>query len=390
MAKRNRADPVFRHSLNIFRSVPSDAKRDIEVSTSDSVTVRSHEADRKNIATTESSWPTAKALQAELTPWKNKAAYVVPIADESGKPLGNNGDELLMRIFWRILDQAGIRTVDDIRKAEVLLVPPSGSLLQMYAFPDLMQKSTSENMEAPMVIFPSSANFPTRDPEFLFRGRTSKTTWILREKYSYDHLRKAWGDSLASVGCELILDHDVVASHSEVVRDIFKSVKSGCPLVGARKDVEQNSVSNKLNQPLASGAFGIARSAAFRQISTRVPYGPVYTRLARAVRAKKQKEAGAALISQMPEMSREPFLGRGVLHRDISSKHQATFDEYLEVIAGAGPVLTDRLHIALPAAILGKDVWLVEGGYHKARGVVEQSLQFVDNLRLLSSPVGRE
>ncbi|WP_272027023.1 polysaccharide pyruvyl transferase family protein [Kocuria rosea] len=355
--------------------------------TPESAVARSHQMDSNNRASSESNWPTAKALQAELAPWRNKTAYIVPIADEFGKTLGNNGDELMMRVFWRILDEAGIRAVDDIRRADVLFVPPNGALLQMYAFPDLMRKYMSENMEAPTVIFPSSANFPTRDPAFLFRERTSKTTWILREKYSYDHLRNEWGESLASVGCELVLDHDVVASHSDVVREMFKSVRRDRPLVGARKDVERNSGSYELNHRLSSGAFGIARSAALRQISTRVPYGPVYTQLARAVRAKKQKEAGATLISRMPEISRKPFLGRGVLHRDISSKHQATFDEYLSVIAGAGPVLTDRLHIALPAAILGKDVWLVEGGYHKARGVVERSLLSVDNLHLLASPV---
>lgn len=355
-----------------------------------SATARSHQADQKNIAHMEGGWPTAEALQVELTPWKNKTAYVVPIADESGKSFGNNGDELMMRIFWRILDDAGIRPVDDIRKAEVLLVPPNGALLQMYAFPDLMHKYISENMEAPMVIFPSSASFPTRDPAFIFRGRKSKTTWILREKYSYNHLREVWGDSLASVSCELVLDHDVVASHSEVVRELFGPVSRGRPLVGARKDVERNSVSNESNQPLKSGVLGTARSVVLRQIAARIPYGRVYTRLARAVRARTQKDAGVALISRIPEECRGRFMGRSVLHRDISSKHQATFGEYLNVIAGAGPVLTDRLHIALPAAILGKDVWLVEGGYHKARGVVERSLPSLANLHLVSSPAGRK
>lgn len=333
-----------------------------------------------------STWQAPKALYRALSPWRGCRAFIVPIADESGQLLGNNGDMLMMKVFWHILDQFSLYITDEIRNADVLIVPPNGALLQMYTFPDLLRKYIAGNDTAPIVIFPSSAHFATRDPSFIFQGRNSKTTWILRERYSFEHLRDMWGDSLSSVNCELLLDHDVVASHPEFVSGLFRHVSNGRPLVGARKDMEQNAVSSDGDAVTEQGYLKILsalKSTMVRRAVKSVPYGRLYTKLVRIVRAKLQKEAGARLIASLPDGVQSQFRVEGVVHRDISSKHQATFDQYLCTIANAGPVATDRLHIALPAAILGKDVWLIEGGYHKARGVVERSLSNVPNLHLV-------
>lgn len=333
-------------------------------------------------------WPDAHALYDTLTPWRGRKAFVIPIADESGQLLGNNGDELLMKVFWHILAQTGVNTVKDIRAADVLFVPPSGSLLEMYKYPDLLRQYSGNNLRAPMIIFPSSANFPTRDPSFIFEKRSSAVTWILREEYSFAHLRDQWGEQLAAVGCDLVLDHDVVASHSDFVRQLFGQVKHGQPLVGARKDVERNSTSPGSDapaRPVISRSLTTLKTALTHRVSTALPYGRFYTGLVRFIRAEAQKEAGAALIERLPEDIRPKFRSGGVMHRDVSSRHQVTFNQYLRTIANAGSVATDRLHIALPAAILGKDVWLVEGGYHKATGVVNRSASAVPNLRLVSN-----
>jgi hypothetical protein len=337
-------------------------------------------------ATSDEVWPAPQDLYNALGPWRGRKAFIVPIADKSGRPLGNNGDELMMKVFRHILDRFEMRTVEEIRAADVLIVPPNGALLQMYKFPDLLREYTTDNLHAPMIIFPSSAQFLTRDPSFMFRGRLSRTTWILREQYSFAHLRDLWGESLAAVNCELLLDHDVVASHPEFVRGLFEKVSSGCPLVGARKDVEQNSAPTEGGpeaERFGAGVMSALKSTVVRHAAVAIPYGRFYTGLARTARARLQKEAGARLIARLPAGVQARFRVDSVIHRDVSSKHQATFDEYLRTIASAGVVATDRLHIALPATILGKDVWLIEGGYHKARGVVERSLTHAPNLHLV-------
>lgn len=335
---------------------------------------------------------TASVLYEAIRPWRGKSAYVVPIADKSGKLFGNNGDELLMKVFFHILDQAGIQVTDAIHAADVLFVPPNGALLEMYAFPGLLKKYTAGNVVVPMIIFPSSAHFPTKNPAFIFSERQTKTIWILREKYSYDHLLQTWGDKLSAAGCELLLDHDVVASHGEFVRQLFGPVKSGRPLVGARKDVERDAGSGPARRASFSSdakSSGLMRRSVVSAFIERFPYGWFYTRLVRLVRAKAQRSAGFDLINRLPAEERPKFSVRGTTHRDASSKHQATFKQYRRAIATSGPVLTDRLHIALPAAILGKEVFLVEGGYHKARGVIERSLADSRNMHLIvPDPVG--
>ena len=60
---------------------------------------------------------------------------------------------------------------------------------------------------------------------------------------------------------------------------------------------------------------------------------------------------------------------------DISDPTLASFRTYARAILGADTVVTDRLHVAVPAAIVGKRAVFVESGYHKARGVYEHSLR---------------
>ncbi|WP_344676572.1 hypothetical protein [Tessaracoccus defluvii] len=69
--------------------------------------------------------------------------------------------------------------------------------------------------------------------------------------------------------------------------------------------------------------------------------------------------------------------------RDISDPRIASFEDYACAIAGAANVVTNRLHVALPAAALGKQVYLVESGYHKLSGVYQRSLLLVPNIRLV-------
>ena len=70
---------------------------------------------------------------------------------------------------------------------------------------------------------------------------------------------------------------------------------------------------------------------------------------------------------------------------DLSSQIFVTFEQYAKTIREASIVVTDRLHVALPAAIIGKQVYLVEAGYHKLTGVYQQSLKSMPNVRLVDA-----
>ncbi len=65
---------------------------------------------------------------------------------------------------------------------------------------------------------------------------------------------------------------------------------------------------------------------------------------------------------------------------DLSIQAQS-FDDFLERIGRASAVHTDRLHVAIAAALMDKDVTLYPNLYHKNQGVYEYSLRHLLNVR---------
>lgn len=56
---------------------------------------------------------------------------------------------------------------------------------------------------------------------------------------------------------------------------------------------------------------------------------------------------------------------------------------YIKIIEGAKKVYTDRLHVAILSAILGKDTIFLPNSYYKNKGVYEYSLSQYENVRFL-------
>ena len=79
--------------------------------------------------------------------------------------------------------------------------------------------------------------------------------------------------------------------------------------------------------------------------------------------------------SAISEELRRSIMGEAVnpLVADISKR--GSFKDYVSTVANAERVYTDRLHVAILAAILGKETLLIGNSYHKNRGVYEHSLR---------------
>jgi len=67
---------------------------------------------------------------------------------------------------------------------------------------------------------------------------------------------------------------------------------------------------------------------------------------------------------------------------DVSTTAE-TFAEFVNSVAKATQIYTDRLHIAILGTILNKPVTWYEVGYHKSRGVYEHSLSDRKNVRFV-------
>jgi hypothetical protein len=329
--------------------------------------------------------PGLDGLGRLLEGYRGAGAYLIPMTAADGRTmLGNNGDRIMHEVFRRILDRFEIRPVPEIAAADVVIVPPNGALLEVYGFPELLAERLRGAEAVPLVLFPSSTLFPTRDPEFMFRGRTAPTLWIAREQYSFAHLDERWGRSLTDAGVSLALDHDVVASGHEFVPGLIgRPGRGGGLLVAGRRDKEATDLRGAGRAAPAQAAPSPRRFAGLKKL---VPYGPWYTAAARRGRRAQLTAAADRLLARMPTETRAELeglpRGRSV---DLSAVQYATYDEYRRVLRSADAVVTDRLHVGLPAAILGKRVVLVEAGYHKLQGVYERSLAGLPNVQLVGA-----
>ena len=328
--------------------------------------------------------PNTDGLRKILGPIIGSKAFIIELTGIDGRHIGNNGDKLMYKVFRKVLDELSIGTVSRPMEADVLILPPNGALLESYSFPDIFRSRLLKMPDIPLVLFPSSALFKHTDPSSMFQGRTAPTSWILREQRSYDHLVERWGRQLSRVGVDLLIDHDIVASGHKYVSDIIghASGENQCGvLVSARGDKEAS------ENALASRELGSARTLFRRAIELlfRMLYSPLETRLIQRIRLSRQHAAAVALLQHLPDPIRQRVTRNDhLVHNDISAVQYATFGQYCKTLSKSALVVTDRLHIALPAAVLGREVFMVEGGYHKLTGVYERSLRGMPNVTLVS------
>ena len=60
---------------------------------------------------------------------------------------------------------------------------------------------------------------------------------------------------------------------------------------------------------------------------------------------------------------------------DISLAETCRFEDFLQNVARASVIVTTRLHVAILGQLLNRRTYLVEGSYHKFRGVFEYSMR---------------
>lgn len=320
---------------------------------------------------------------------RNRRGWLLPLSDERGNTFANNGDLLMHHVFHDICTDLGISLSDEPNGAEFVAVPPNGALLDRFQAPDIVRQRLRPHADKPLVIFPSSAQFITRDPSEMFEGRSAPTLWILREPYSFRHLDERWGSELEAAGVTLALDHDVVISGARHVPGYFPMLKSTKrehhALLVARLGVEAKDIRNDEGPKDTHGdRAGSAVKQGLVALSRSLPASII--RPARRLSTRSRiRVASANLLATVPPAVQQQFDRASInAATDISDPSLTGFDEYCARIGRAETVLTNRLHVAIPAALLGKDTYLVDSGYHKLRGIYEHSLQHLDNITFVA------
>lgn len=262
-------------------------------------------------------------------------------------PAGNAGDALIHLGFHQLARSVGLRytcvtSPNQVPDDSLVVFGGGGGLAIEWApgggetaSPSAANIGRLMRSTRRLIIMPQSLN-GYRD---LIAEMDHRVTLFLRERPSYE-LANQW----AVGGASILLDHDT-AFHLDA--NAFLSNYGG---LRWRKPRDTKDLLRE-----ALYALVTARSAVRSEVA--------------AFRADPERLNTERSRSRLFDLSLIASFGHSTL---VSSEY--TSYRFLKLISRYRHVRTDRLHIAIGAALLGKAVTLYDNSYHKCRGVFEFSL----------------
>ena len=223
------------------------------------------------------------------------------------------GGKYLINIFlWRMGIDEGFRLFEIPEDIGLVLFEGGGYMNDLWYGPALL-KTVIRQTKAPIVVGPQSYVFNrTRIADYFKDGR--EATLFCRERYSYDHL-----------------------TDQELPTNVKLKVSPELALYLTQEDLEDITETKEKSYQLI------------------------------AMRRDRESMISDDLLREIQTACNNPVT------RDISM--EGTLTCFVSWVANADTIYTDRLHVAILASILGKDVTLFGNKYHKNQGVWEYSLK---------------
>jgi exopolysaccharide biosynthesis predicted pyruvyltransferase EpsI len=284
----------------------------------------------------------------------DKDPYLEFLRERAGKVIyrapyaGNAGDSLIQFATTRILSDLAIRTTVDAKKADVILIPGGNPSMWPESGSELWRRLSAQNPRAELVVGPAGFNASYPDWERLVNDPASRVSGLFaRDPMSLAALRAAG----LRTGITFALSHDpaLYLRDSEWIAAHRDAATTDYDLAAFRDDHETN-----------LGYDSLWRSA--RSLLPKRVHLALMRRRAATVRARK-----IALARRTPgDTAPLPFVCT-----DVS---QQRFELFVETIRAARNVHTDRLHVMLLAAMLGKKVFAYPTAYAKLEGVYSHSI----------------
>lgn len=313
--------------------------------------------------------PRQTRVREFLTKHRGARIYRVPLVDDRGVPVGNNGDRLMVLGTDVVFRDLGLTACERPEDADLIAFSSSGGMLEkMQQIPRLFRTLCERFPSTPLCVLPSSYYWPTRPLAGEMGERRAPTTLFCREPISFRHLTE---DHRFGPGVEVVLDHDMAfeLEREPLVVDRLGHAQRSVVMV-ERTDVEHVSVG------MDSSRLGMRKG-----LSRRTPrwLKKALYPLVNAARASRQTPFRACCESLLREHCSDSVgLPRDVA--DISNVNTCSFDAFCDRLAGAKVVFTTRLHAGIFAAMLGRRTFIFDGAYHKIRGIYELSLSGRDGV----------
>lgn len=260
---------------------------------------------------------------------------------------GNAGDSLIQFATKTILDDLGIRTTVDPRQAEVILVPGGNPGGWPEIGIDHWQKLWQRHPQAEFIVGPAGLRTDSPDWANIVNTRgTPVSALFARDPASYEAVSKAG----LRKNITIALSHDpaLYLRNSPWLHAHRAAATEDYILAAFRDDREAADA--------CESVFGIPR----HWVPGRV-YNWYSKRKATSVRDRRLEHASVNIVGSVP-----------LLKQDVSRQR---FELFVEIIRAAREVHTDRLHVALLAAMLGKKVHAYQAARDKLERVFRHSLQ---------------
>ncbi len=259
---------------------------------------------------------------------------------------GNCGDTLIWLGTEQLLHDLGIRTTLAPTQADVVLIPGGNQTMYQENI-DVWKSVWAKWPDKEFVVGPMTVQLGSTDWIDAIRRTSVRVTGVFaRDPVSYANLCEC------DLGSDLVrgLSHDpaLFLRDSEMIRQQKEAVSNEHVLAAFRADSEGYGVDNKRLRWLV-------RSAP-RAISRRVD-----SRL--KARSQARKIAWATAISAADGKMK------------VSDISRQTLPFFFEMLRSAEAVHTDRLHVMLAAAMLGKRTFAYPTTYGKLEAVYEHSVK---------------
>jgi len=275
---------------------------------------------------------------------------------------GNHGDRLLSLAAQSLLESAAFTLAPNPQSADFILINGGGSMAEGWFGLERLARYSSAFPGHPLAVLPSSFYLPRTNIADVIGERQAPIWLWAREQPSLNLLRDAGLNDNVHLG----LDHDLAFSLARhpLIRELMHTPARNGVLVVERDDWEGPSGRTRPFSP--SGLEFIPER--FRAMIRKTLLGPGRRRQDRTSRFC---EAAVRFVHQRHAETADTV----PLVADISLAETCTFEDFLKHVAQASVIVTTRLHVAILGHLLQRRTYLVEGSYHKFRGVFEYSMQ---------------
>jgi len=297
-----------------------------------------------------------------------------PLADDRGRLVGNNGDQLIKLGADLYLNRFDLTEVSDPTRADLIMIEGNGGMNDRASvIPRIVAHYAGAFPWTPLVILPFT--YDMRDNRLCqaFSGRVAPVFLFCRELYSYSILRRERG---LPPNCSIGIEHDTAFHlHSNDWFEGLRKAENRHVLFVDRLDAE-----SRKKGPLRS-LVTQGKSWLGPRLPNKVKKFS-YPKVA-SLLGQMHSEYRTTCTQLMEQYVREAC-AYPIVAKDISLPSVCAFEEFCNIIAGSAAVFTTRLHVGMLSAMVGRPTFLFEGYNHKIRGVYEHSMADWPHVRLVT------